>query len=115
MGTLSDDSSNTDVDNVITEEKNEEIRISSKKITPLYSEASWLNRTNNTPTTTNIGQKICGDILSEILQNLGTKKRQRSSSFSVVDDEKSSKLSKYDQVEIELEAMFSDNNVVDAR
>ena len=114
MGTLSDDSSNTDVDNVITEEKNEEIRISSKKITPLYSEASWLNRTNNTPTTTNIGQKICGDILSEILQNLGTKKRQRSSSFSVVDDEKSSKLSKYGQVEIELEAMFSDNNV-DAR
>ena len=68
----------------------------------------------NTPTTTNIGQKICGEILSEILQNLGTKKRQRSSSFSVVDDEKSSKLSKYDQIEIELEAMFSDNNV-DAR
>ena len=55
--------------------------------------------------------------MSEILQNFGNnkKKRQRSSSsFLVVEnDEKSSKLSKYDQIELELEAMFSDNN--DAR
>ena len=83
----------------------------------MYLEESWLDRSNNTPSTNNIGQKICGEILSEILQNFGNnkKKRQRSSSsFLVVEnDEKSSKLSKYDQIELELEAMFSDNN--DAR
>ena len=118
LGVLSDDSSNsTDVESDINSGgKFEENKISSsKKISALYSEASWLKRTNkNAPP---IGQKICAQILTDIVQNLGenkNKKRQRSSSISVDDDnENLSKFSKYDQVERELEAMFSDNN--DAR
>ena len=118
LGVLSDDSSNsTDVESVINSGgKFEENKISSsKKISSLYSETSWLKRTNkNAPP---IGQKICAQILTKIVQNLGenkNKKRLRSSSISVDDDnENLSKFSKYDQVERELEAMFSDNN--DAR
>ena len=83
LGALSDESSSNtdDVDNGVVAEKNkEEVVISSKKITPLYSEASWLNRIN-IPNTRN---------------NMGMRKRQRSGSYLAVAEKKSSKSSKLD-------------------